>query len=146
MELNPEILDLTAPVVFFPVRHHSPACARLVRELAHRIKPATILIEGPSDFNSQIAELNLPHELPIAIYSFANLAEGNRRGAFYPYCIYSPECPALVSTIKSGAIALPNPTHSAPSGQCLSIDACWLKLQSICDSANNKLALPISLP
>jgi Family of unknown function (DUF5682) len=91
MELNPAILDLTAPVVFFPVRHHSPACARLVRELAHGIKPAAILIEGPSDFNPQIAELNLPHELPIAIYSFANLAEGNRRDAFYPYCIYSPE-------------------------------------------------------
>jgi Family of unknown function (DUF5682) len=95
MELNPAILNLTAPVVFFPVRHHSPACARLVRELAHQIKPAAILIEGPSDFNPQIAELNLPHELPIAIYSFAKLGEGTRRGAFYPYCIYSPEWQAL---------------------------------------------------
>jgi Family of unknown function (DUF5682) len=93
--LNPAILNLNAPVVFFPVRHHSPACARLVRELAHRIKPAALLIEGPSDFNPQIAELNFPHELPIAIYSFANLGEGIRRGAFYPYCVYSPEWQAL---------------------------------------------------
>jgi Family of unknown function (DUF5682) len=95
MEFSPAILNLDAPAVFFPVRHHSPACARLVRELAHRIKPAAILIEGPSDFNPQIAELNLPHELPIAIYSFANLGEGVRRGAFYPYCVYSPEWQAL---------------------------------------------------
>jgi Family of unknown function (DUF5682) len=95
MEFSSAILNLDAPAVFFPVRHHSPACAQLVRELAHRIKPAAILIEGPSDFNPQIAELNLPHELPIAIYSFANLGEGTRRGAFYPYCIYSPEWQAL---------------------------------------------------
>ncbi len=95
MEFNPNILNLDAPVVFFPVRHHSPVCARLVRELAQAIRPGAILIEGPSDFNSQIAELTLPHELPIAIYSFAKLDEGNRRGAFYPYCIYSPEWQAL---------------------------------------------------
>jgi hypothetical protein len=95
MEFNSAILNLDAPVVFFPVRHHSPACARLVRDLATRIRPAAILIEGPSDFNPQIAELHFPHELPIAIYSFTTLVEGIRRGAFYPYCIYSPEWQAL---------------------------------------------------
>lgn len=80
--MNPDILDLNAPVVFFPVRHHSPACARLVRELALQLQPAAILIEGPSDFNSRISELTLPHKLPIAIYSFTQLPNGERRGAF----------------------------------------------------------------
>ncbi|MGB8702858.1 MAG: DUF5682 family protein, partial [Thermosynechococcaceae cyanobacterium] len=95
MEFNPAILNLDASVIFFPVRHHSPTCARLVRELAQSMRPGAILIEGPSDFNPQIAELTLPHELPIAIYSFAKLDEGTRRGAFYPYCIYSPEWQAV---------------------------------------------------
>lgn len=95
IEFDAGILDLNAPVVFFPVRHHSPACARLVRQLALEIRPAAILIEGPSDFNSQISELFLPHQLPIAIYSYTSLTDGARRGAFYPFCVYSPEWQAL---------------------------------------------------
>src|SRR5262249_38070456 len=59
-----------AEVVFFPVRHHSPACARLVRALIGDLSPSALLIEGPSDFNPRIAELELPHQLPIAIYSY----------------------------------------------------------------------------
>ena len=93
--LNPDIFNLDSPIVFFPVRHHSPACARLVRELALELKPAAILIEGPSDFNSRLDELTLPHKLPIAIYTFTQLSNGKRRGAFYPYCIYSPEWQAI---------------------------------------------------
>ena len=93
--LNPGILDLDAPVVFFPVRHHSPAAARLVRSLALQFQPKAILIEGPADFNTKIHELALPHQLPIAIYSYVTLPNGNRRGAFYPYCVYSPEWQAL---------------------------------------------------
>ena len=33
LDLDPGILDLGGRVVFVPVRHHSPACARLVRRL-----------------------------------------------------------------------------------------------------------------
>jgi Mg-chelatase subunit ChlD len=90
-----DILDLTAPVVFFPVRHHSPACARLVREAIERLKPSAVLIEGPSDFNDRLAELKLPHRLPIAIYSYARLGSERRVGAYYPFCVYSPEWQAL---------------------------------------------------
>jgi len=32
------------------------------------------LIEGPSDFNDRIDELLLPHELPVAIYSYGRTA------------------------------------------------------------------------
>jgi hypothetical protein len=84
-----------AQIIFFPVRHHSPAGAKLLRQLALEIQPAAILIEGPSDFNDRLHELALPHQLPIAIYSYICLPNGKRRGAFYPFCIYSPEWQAL---------------------------------------------------
>jgi hypothetical protein len=86
---------LDAAVIFFPVRHHSPAAARLLRQLIHDRQPAAILIEGPSDFNDRLDELFLPHALPIAIYSYIHTSDDRRRGAFYPFCIYSPEWQAL---------------------------------------------------
>ncbi|MEP0873940.1 DUF5682 family protein [Trichocoleus desertorum AS-A10] len=95
MEFDTAICQTKAPIVFFPVRHHSPACGRLVRQLAFEIRPSVILIEGPSDFNDRLPELTLPHQLPIAIYSYVRLPDGKRRGAFYPFCIYSPEWQAL---------------------------------------------------
>lgn len=90
-----QLCDLSARAVFFPVRHHSPACARHVRALARAMKPAAILIEGPSDFNERVAELHLPHTLPIAIYSYVRLPDGARRGGYHPFCEYSPEWVAL---------------------------------------------------
>lgn len=100
-----EILDTTSRVVFFPVRHHSPACARLVYDLALEMKPDAILIEGPSDFNLHMSELALDHKLPIAIYSYAQLEDGTRRGAFYPFCDYSPEWQAFQAAKKLNSSA-----------------------------------------
>jgi len=92
-------------VLFVPVRHHSPACARAVRRLALELRPAALLIEGPSDFNPRIGELALPHELPIAIYSYVRLPDGARRGAFHPFCAHSPEWEALRVARDIGAQA-----------------------------------------
>ncbi len=98
------LTDLAAPVVFFPVRHHSPAAARAVRALIEELRPAAVLVEGPSDFDEArvAAELRLPHRLPIAIYSYLRLADGRRRGAFYPFCVYSPEWQALQAALAAG--------------------------------------------
>ena len=116
-DFNPAILNLTAPVVFFPVRHHSPAGARFVQQIALELRPATILIEGPADFNPHMEQLYLPHRLPIAIYSYAQFTDGTRRGAFYPYCVYSPEWQALqmARTLNCAAqfIDLPWPEMAA---------------------------------
>jgi hypothetical protein len=90
-------------VVFFPVRHHSPFCARMVVELAERMRPSAVLIEGPSDYNDRIDELYLGHHLPIAIYSYVRLADGSRRGAYYPFCVFSPEWQALQIGRRLGA-------------------------------------------
>ncbi|MCA9578714.1 MAG: hypothetical protein KC668_24965, partial [Myxococcales bacterium] len=86
--------------VFVPVRHHSPACARLVRALVAELKPSRVLIEGPSDYTRH-DELQLPHQLPIAIYTFVRSAEG-RSGAYYPFCEYSPEWQAIRAAGEHG--------------------------------------------
>jgi Family of unknown function (DUF5682) len=96
IQLDPRIYQVDGDVVFFPVRHHSPAAARIVQQLIQEIQPTAIAIEGPSDFNEQISELFLSHQLPIAIYSYVQTS-ATRRGAFYPFCIYSPEWQALQS-------------------------------------------------
>src|SRR6266540_573629 len=99
------ILDTTGQLVFVPVRHHSPACARAVGALARELRPAVVLIEGPSDFNARLDELYLPHTLPIAIYSYVRLEDDTRRGAFYPFCEHSPEWEALRAAREIGAAA-----------------------------------------
>ncbi|MEM9192222.1 MAG: hypothetical protein AAGF12_23820, partial [Myxococcota bacterium] len=57
-------------ITFLGVRHHSPACAGLVRTFIREQRPSHILIEGPADMNPRLDELALPHRLPIAIFSF----------------------------------------------------------------------------
>jgi hypothetical protein len=101
-DLQP-LLDLTAPVLFFPVRHHSPTAARLVRDLIVRRKPTAVLIEGPADFNDRLDQLFLPHQPPLAVYSYVRLPDGGRRGAFYPLCAHSPEWQALEAGREASA-------------------------------------------
>lgn len=55
------------------IRHHSPACARLVKLLIESQRPRYVLIEGPADFNDRVDELFLAHQLPVAIYSIASI-------------------------------------------------------------------------
>ena len=98
------LLDLGARVVYFPVRHHSPTAARLVRELIQRMRPAAVLIEGPADFNDRMEELFLPHRPPLAVYSYLRLPTGQRRGAYYPLCEHSPEWQALLAAHKIKAV------------------------------------------
>ncbi len=101
--MNPAVFRTDKQVVFFPVRHHSPAAARLVRNLIEELQPSAVLIEGPSDYNDQIEELFLPHQLPIAIYSYFQQSDGFKRSAFYPFAIYSPEWQALLKARELGA-------------------------------------------
>lgn len=96
--------------VFFPVRHHSPTAAQLVGQLIHHLRPASVLIEGPGDFNEFLDELLLDHQLPIAIYSYFQTQLPHpggehrvHRGVFYPFCAYSPEWVAIREAAKVGA-------------------------------------------
>ncbi|MDF3835231.1 DUF5682 family protein [Cupriavidus basilensis] len=86
------------------VRHHSPACARLVAERIEALRPRFVLIEGPADFNGRLDELRLPHRLPVAIFSYLS-APRAQRGSWTPFCEYSPEWVALQGAAKAGAQA-----------------------------------------
>lgn len=57
-------------VTYFPVRHHSPACASHIEQWIVQNRPATILIEGPEDFSNKIDFLTDEQCLcPVAIYT-----------------------------------------------------------------------------
>lgn len=84
------------------VRHHSPACARLVAERIRALRPAHVLIEGPADFNDRLDELFLPHRLPVAIYSHLSGAAVHR-GSWSPFAEHSPEWQALQVGREVGA-------------------------------------------
>ncbi len=81
-------------VQYVGVRHHSPACARVVAHTIRERQPAWVLIEGPVDLNPRLDELRLDHELPIAIYSYLH-GEGIHHSSWTPLCEYSPEWQAI---------------------------------------------------
>ncbi|MEV7807570.1 DUF5682 family protein [Microbispora sp. NPDC088329] len=89
-------------VTFLGVRHHSPACARLVADTIHSVRPAYVLVEGPADMNHRMDELLLGHELPIAVYTGYRDAH-RRHGSWTPLCDYSPEWVALTAGRAVGA-------------------------------------------
>jgi hypothetical protein len=94
-----------APLVI-GVRHHSPACARLVAATIRAVRPKYVLIEGPADFNSRLSEMALPHRLPVAIYSYLSAThdgQATRRAAWSPFAAHSPEWQALTVGREVGA-------------------------------------------
>lgn len=84
------------------VRHHSPACAGLVAHAIEHDRPQAVLIEGPSDFNPRLGELLLQHQLPLALYSYAN-DDGPPAQCWFPLLDYSPEWVALRQGHEAGA-------------------------------------------
>lgn len=110
---------ITERIVYFPIRHHSPACALHLEWLLQHRKPETILIEGPAAFTAMIPLVLHPGaKAPFAIYtSFAaeepqiQPASGKaaallgppRHAAYYPFCDYSPELVALRVGSELGA-------------------------------------------
>jgi hypothetical protein len=87
------------------VRHHSPACAGLVRRTIAALRPACVLIEGPVDFNPHLPDLALGHDLPVAIFSFRADAAGSA-ASYTPFCAFSPEWQALEAGRAVGAETL----------------------------------------
>ncbi len=97
--------DRSGRLTVVGVRHHSPACARLVSRTIERLRPRFVLIEGPADFNPHIVDLRLPHTLPVAIFSFHAVAE-RTFASYSPFCAYSPEWEALQTAWKVHATPL----------------------------------------
>ncbi|MFB7370784.1 DUF5682 family protein [Streptomyces sp. NPDC056222] len=89
-------------VTFLGVRHHSPACARLVARTIEELRPAHVLVEGPADLNGRLDELLLGHELPVAVFSHYR-DEERAATSWAPLCDYSPEWVALTAGRAAGA-------------------------------------------
>lgn len=89
-------------VVYFPVRHHSPACSYHLKKVIETYKPEAILIEGPSNANHLIP--TLVHEeskTPLSIYYAYSDSErllDEEKGkymCYYPFLDFSPEFTAI---------------------------------------------------
>jgi len=95
-------VDLAARVIYFPVRHHSPACAWHVDRLIRELKPDAVLIEGPRDATTLLPLiLHKKTRFPVAIYTtyVQRVPDGPplRHAAYYPLCEYSPELAAVLA-------------------------------------------------
>jgi hypothetical protein len=90
------------PATFIGVRHHSPACARLVRDTIRELHPAYVLVEGPADMNDRLAEVMLDHELPVAVFTSYRDTE-RHHSSWTPLCEHSPEWVALTEGRVAGS-------------------------------------------
>jgi Family of unknown function (DUF5682) len=110
-ELNAVLSAFFKPrCVYFPIRHHSPACSWHLERFIRELKPSVVLVEGPSSFTPFIPTILDPGtKPPVAIYThyidvdrkLHKPAENEldlgpaRFAAYYPFCDYSPELVAL---------------------------------------------------
>jgi len=89
-------------VVYFPVRHHSPACALHLQRTIGQYAPELILIEGPSDSGHLLPYIaDRDSKPPFCIYYSYDDKEGKvteekeKYRAYYPFLEYSPELIAI---------------------------------------------------
>lgn len=93
-------------IVFFPVRHHSPACAHALLRGLDAVRPRQVLVEAPVDFAPLLAVLTDPTTRPpVAIVSLPPNKESKDDHYFatYPFCVHSPEFVALRWARENGA-------------------------------------------
>jgi hypothetical protein len=94
---------MSAQLEVIGIRHHSPACARLVQARIEAFAPDCVLIEGPSDFSPRISELQMAgHTPPLAVFSYFS-EQGLTRQVFMPFAECSPEWVALQEAARIGA-------------------------------------------
>ncbi|WP_169721620.1 DUF5682 family protein [Nocardioides alkalitolerans] len=92
-------------ICWVPVRHHSPAATRAVRDLVERLRPRAVLVEGPSDY-TRTDQLLLPHEPPVSLMTWWRRETAERTQvayALYPFTVFSPEWHALRDGAAIGA-------------------------------------------
>ncbi len=85
---------MTKQECFFPVRHLSPAAAWHLLKYLDKVNPDIVLVEGPSDANSQLDNIVNPKvHPPIAILAYTE--ELPVKTILYPLAEYSPEYQAI---------------------------------------------------
>ena len=94
--------DLASPILYFPVRHHSPVCAFHLKKAIEAYGPDCILVEGPENAAGLIPVLVHPEtKAPAALYYSYKDKEGivsREKGeykCYYPFLDCSAELVAL---------------------------------------------------
>jgi len=84
------------------IRHHGPGSARSVCNALASIQPDCILIEGPPDANTIIAQLqHADFKPPVALLLNTPVQKEVRSQAvFYPFAEFSPEWQALQYALR----------------------------------------------
>ena len=108
-ELFNKAFNLNSNIVFFPVRHHSPACSYNLKKTIEEYNPDVILIEGLIDGNKVKKFLeDEESEAPFSMYySYSDTKgfvskENEKYKCYYPFLDYSPELVALREGKKRG--------------------------------------------
>lgn len=111
-DLFQKAFNLSGAVVYYPVRHHSPACSYHLLEVIRLYQPSAILIEGPADAGHLLPfiaeETSVP---PLCIYYSYDDKEGliseenEKYRAYYPFLAYSPEWVAIREAHRCGVPA-----------------------------------------
>ncbi len=103
-----QAFDYKAPVVLFPIRHHSPACTKHLRSVIAAYEPEVLLIEGPQNAEELIGDLaKKGNQPPFCLYLSYDDAkgllgeEGEKYRAYYPLLAYSPELNAIQAAQKA---------------------------------------------
>ena len=101
---EPAALTMDGPVLYFPIRHHSPVCAWHLEKTIEVYDPDCILVEGPENANELLEVLTDPEtKAPVAFY-YACRDEGKHLSdeeepttwrCWYPFLDTSPELVAL---------------------------------------------------
>ncbi|HKC27406.1 MAG TPA: DUF5682 family protein [Jatrophihabitans sp.] len=91
-------------VAVLGIRHHGPGSARSVVAELNRIRPAAVLIEGPSDADPLLSFAASPQMVaPVALFAYDPSAP--RTSAFWPFAAFSPEWQALQWAARNGVPA-----------------------------------------
>ncbi|MBE5933630.1 MAG: hypothetical protein E7263_09455 [Lachnospiraceae bacterium] len=105
-----EAFSYSKQVVYFPIRHHSPACSYHLIKCMEEYKPECILIEGPEGANEMLDVMtDGDTEAPFAIYYSYKDSKGyvskekEAYKCYYPFLDYSPELVAARYGVKQGA-------------------------------------------
>jgi hypothetical protein len=100
------------------IRHHGPGSARSVLAELERVRPAAVLVEGPSDADALLAMVADPDLVPpVALLAYDPAQP--RVSAFWPFGAFSPEWQALRWAAAAG---VPARFCDLPSGAFLAPD------------------------
>lgn len=119
----PKLYDLNGRVLYFPIRHHSPACSFHLKRAIAAYEPDCILIEGPENAQEQIPVLaHRDTKAPVALYYFYKDSkellseEKESYRCYYPFLDFSPE---LVAMREAAARGIPARFIDLPYGEIL---------------------------